>query len=148
VPENAREAVAADVLPSGVRVGAGWDVAVIPWAMARLPELWGPDAASFRPLRWLETNATSDEDGSIGSTARLTPRRVSPFVNPVFWGGPRQCLGMDMAQLEVKMVVSRLLPRFCFQRPASAAPATYGLSLTMPLLDGLPVYVTERPTSN
>ena len=41
----------------------------------------------FRPARWL--------------TADGTYHRESPYKNPVFWAGQRQCLGIDMAQLEV-----------------------------------------------
>jgi len=95
IPLDAKVAVADDVLPDGTFVGAGWTVTYSPYCMARDSSLWGPDAEVWRPQRWLE-----------GSLAAAEP---SPFVMTSFQGGPRMCLGRDLAVIEAKAVVALLL---------------------------------------
>ena len=55
--------------------------------MARDSRLWGQDAGEFNPDRWLNKPKMSD------------------FVFPSFNGGPRICLGKDMAIMELRVVV-------------------------------------------
>jgi len=42
-----------DVLPDGTKVKAGGMVTYVPYSMGRMEYNWGPDAASFKPERWL-----------------------------------------------------------------------------------------------
>jgi cytochrome P450 len=70
------------------------------------PELWGPDAESFRPERWL--------DPALVDKVTATPFMYSPF-----YGGPRVCLGQDFALNEAGYFIVRLLQRF---RSFSFAP--------------------------
>ena len=46
-----------DLLPDGTFVPGGTVVQFAPYAMARDEALWGPDAAEFRPQRWLDMEA-------------------------------------------------------------------------------------------
>lgn len=101
VPFDLKTAHAADVLPSGAKVRAGDSVAYIPYAMARMKWLWGADACEFRPERWL------DASGAF--------QREDPFKFAAFQAGPRLCLGVDMAMLEMKVVVAMILSRFTFE---------------------------------
>jgi cytochrome P450 len=48
VPENAKFAVRPDVLPDGTRVPAGAMLVHSAYAINRMTEFWGPDAAEFR----------------------------------------------------------------------------------------------------
>jgi len=48
------------------------------WAMARDPAVWGPDAAQFKPERWL------DSEGSL--------KRESQYKFHAFNGGYRVCV--------------------------------------------------------
>jgi cytochrome P450 len=54
------------------------------------PRVWGPDAAEFRPERWLESD---------------------PPLNAwiPFGGGVRRCIGAMFAQMEVETVMAAVL---------------------------------------
>ena len=54
--------------------------------MARDPAVWGPDAAEFKPSRWI------DEKGAL--------KRESTFKFHAFNAGPRLCLGQNLALFE------------------------------------------------
>lgn len=95
VPIDAKRAINDDLLPDGTFIGRGWMVVYSPYVMARDADLWGPDAAVWRPERWLE--------GSLAST------EPSPFLFSSFQAGPRICLGKDLAILEAKTVIALLM---------------------------------------
>jgi cytochrome P450 len=63
--------------------------------MHRRPDIYGPDADSFRPERW-EHNALKDVKWGY-----------LPFN-----GGPRVCLGQEFALLEAGYAVTRIVQRF------------------------------------
>ena len=60
-------------------------------------QYWGKDADSFRPERWVEFDK--------GKHLKKIPEYLCPF----FWGGPRLCLGNQMARFEVKIFAKILL---------------------------------------
>ncbi|KAK4954318.1 hypothetical protein LTR10_007748 [Elasticomyces elasticus] len=72
----------------------GSNVVLSPWAINRASSMWGPDAAEFKPDRWL-----ADKNG--GAT--------SPFAFLTFLFGPRSCIGMSFAKYELKCLVATLL---------------------------------------
>lgn len=76
-------------LPSGLTLPKGCRVALPISAIGRDPKLWDRPE-EFLPERWLDK-----EDPS------KPVRRPDEFILPFFWGGPRICLGKDMARLEV-----------------------------------------------
>lgn len=64
---------------------------------------WGPDAAVFRPSRWLLPDAVLGAD-----TQLITPDRGTFLA----WsGGPRVCPGQKMSQVEFVTVISTLFGR-------------------------------------
>lgn len=65
------------------------------YALHRLPELWGSDATVWRPERWLD--------------GKLKPGHWS-FLP--FGGGPRICIGMQLALTEVGYTAARLVQRY------------------------------------
>lgn len=77
------------VLPAGTEIG--WNAL----GLMRVPELWGEDAAQFRPERWLEV-----EQG-------LERRKdMELMVDMVFGGTSRyQCLGKAVAMIELRKVL-------------------------------------------
>ena len=85
---DGRCALADDELPSGIKVKAGTSLVVPLFAIGRDPNLWD-DPDEFIPERWL----ISDEP----------TRRPDEYMLPVFWAGPRLCLGKDMARLEGRL---------------------------------------------
>ncbi|KAI8847579.1 cytochrome P450, partial [Chytridium lagenaria] len=116
VPGDFKVAVEADVLPGGIHIPAGTQVNWLPYAMGRMESLWGPDATSFNPSRWL------DENNNI--------RRESQYKWAVFNAGPRVCLGQQMATVEGVMTLATLCREFEFQLMPNAN-VRYGSSLTL-----------------
>lgn len=76
----------------GVTVPAGHQITLSPWVMQRDPRWW-VGATRFRPDRWLD-----------GETETLPRMAYLPFG-----GGPRVCVGQHFAQMELVLVLARLL---------------------------------------
>jgi hypothetical protein len=73
-PQDAKSTWEDDLLPDGTLLKAGSSITYLPYAMGRMPFLWGEDALQFKPERWL----WQDDEG------RLCVRPESPFKFPVF----------------------------------------------------------------
>ncbi|KAK3324589.1 cytochrome P450 CYP52T1 [Cercophora scortea] len=97
---NGRIAARDTTLPTGggpdstrpVAIRKGTKVTLVPYAMHRRRDLFGDDAAEFRPERW---------EG----------RKVDWGYVP-FSGGPRACLGKEYALAEAGYLTVRLLQRY------------------------------------
>ncbi|KAF9608951.1 hypothetical protein IFM89_012119 [Coptis chinensis] len=74
-----------------------------PYAMGIMENLWGADWADFKLERWLERE---ENERKLRFVAR------DSFTYPVFQAGPRICLGKEMAFLQMKRVVARVLHHF------------------------------------
>ena len=95
VPKDVKSAVAHDVLPDGTAISPGTTVAYLPYVMGRSPALWGEDACTFSPARFVGQGAPS------------------PWKLPAFNGaGPRACLGQRMALAESNFVLGLIFSRF------------------------------------
>ena len=92
-----------DVLPSGIEMKSGCRVFISNLAIGRDPSLW-TEPNTFNPKRWISNDAT-------GSSV-LSLKRPDEYMLPVFWGGPRLCLGKDMARFEATIFVHRIFSRF------------------------------------
>ncbi|KAK0727649.1 cytochrome P450 [Lasiosphaeria miniovina] len=57
-------------------------------------DIWGPDAGEFRPGRW----------------DALTPRQKNAFIP--FSYGPRSCVGRNVAEMEMKLIVASWARRY------------------------------------
>jgi len=92
-----------------------------------------PDAAAFKPERWLD-------GGGPGAIAGSAKRTSMPFG-----AGPRICPGRYLALLEMKMAMALLLSRFDIERidTPDGQPARELLSFTM-TPDGLSMRLRER----
>lgn len=136
VPVDTKEATVDDILPDGTRVRKGTRVVYHPYAMGRLPELWGSDWPEFRPERWL---AEGNGGGKWGFVGR------DPYEYPVFQAGPRICLGKEMAFLQMKRVAAAVLGRFrVVPAMEKGAKPAYSADLTSKMKDGFPVRIQER----
>ncbi|KAI9255244.1 cytochrome P450 [Phascolomyces articulosus] len=130
VPSNVKVALEDDVWPDGTHVRKGDSVAWAPYVQGRSTSVWGPDAKDFRPERWLDSN------GKL--------RRESAGQWPAFHAGPRVCLGQNLATLEALVAIVMLLRRYKFSLVRNQEPITYVLSLTMPMKNGIKVFVEHR----
>lgn len=83
-----------DLLPGDFWIEKDTIVLYSAYAMGRMEELW-PDPLAFNPNRFL------------GEPPK-------PYTYLPFHGGPRVCLGMDLAYTEVRVALAVLLRRFKF----------------------------------
>lgn len=139
IPKNIRVAQADDVLPNGgPRIDKGDIVIYSDWAMGRNKDVWGDDAAEFRPSRWI------DDDGQF--------YRVSANKAHFFSAGPRACLGSTLAQFEISQVINSVFGKYNVElvdlgpRKSATANAVpdYLNSLTHPMKRPLMVRVSAR----
>ncbi|KAJ7466527.1 cytochrome P450 [Mycena latifolia] len=73
----------------------------------RLQSLWGDDADSFNPYRWI--------DGKIHEG-----EAIGPYANLLsFLGGPHVCPGWRFAVLEMQVILAELIRKFSFTLPAN-----------------------------
>ncbi|KAI9309683.1 cytochrome P450 [Cunninghamella echinulata] len=129
VPNNQKYALNDDVWPDGTRVKKGDYVLWSPWAAGRSTKVWGPDAKHFKPERWI------NEDGELN--------RETQGKWPAFHGGPRVCLGQNLATLEALVAITSLLRRYKFSM-IPGQNITYQVSLTLPMKEGLKIFVEHR----
>ncbi|OJJ46554.1 hypothetical protein ASPZODRAFT_132621 [Penicilliopsis zonata CBS 506.65] len=132
VPFNRREALRDTTLPRGggpdglspVFVRKGQNVLYNPHVMHRRKDIWGEDAAEFRPERW---------------NARKVGWEYIPFN-----GGPRICIGQQFALTEAGYVLVRLLQRFdSIEDVAPQRRIRYNLTLTSCPADPVTVRMHE-----
>ncbi|POM75870.1 Cytochrome p450 [Phytophthora palmivora] len=107
-------------LSCGTFIPKGSIVYVCHYASARLKSTWGKDAAEYKPERWIDP-----ETGKL--------RQFSPFKFVTFLAGPRQCIGMRFAMLELRMVAAVLFSRFDIKTVENPFDITYELSTVFPV---------------
>lgn len=130
VPLNHRIAAKDTTLPTGggpdrnspVAVRKGEMVFFSVYIMQRRQDLWGKDAADFKPERWEQ---------------RYPAWQFLPFL-----GGPRICIGQQFALIEASYLIVRLLHEFDAIEPADLVDMRKikkGLGVTMWPGDGCKV---------
>jgi benzoate 4-monooxygenase len=65
--------------------------------MLTTPQIWGQDADEFRPERW----------------EKVTERQKQAFIP--FSYGPRACVGRNVAEMELALIVSTVFRRYEFE---------------------------------
>ncbi|KAB2624531.1 cytochrome P450 704B1 [Pyrus ussuriensis x Pyrus communis] len=128
VPQDPKGILEDDVLPDGTKVKAGGTVTYVPYSTGRMEYNWGPDAASFKPERWLD-------EGFF--------QNASPFKFTVFRAGPRICLGKDSAYLQMKMALA-ILCRFYTFTLVAGHPVQYRMMTILSMAHGLKLTIARR----
>lgn len=113
------------VLSDGTFIPQGSYAVFAPYTTAKRTDVWGDDAADFKPERWLDPTDPS----------KLIT--VSNFKFNTFLAGPRQCLGMNLALMTIKTVVVKTLSTFHLSLSAGQENITYRHSTSLPLKGGL-----------
>lgn len=113
-----RQALGADLL-DGTRVRRGTRIFLSPWLTHRHPAFW-EDPLRFDPERF--------------DPARSATR--PKFAYYPFGGGPRQCIGRDMALLEMQLILPLVLRAYRIMPRAEAVPDP---KISLRPLGGLPV---------
>ncbi|GLD97369.1 hypothetical protein PINS_up006053 [Pythium insidiosum] len=125
-----RTAAIDTTLHDGTFVKAGTRIVLSNYVQARLPSVWGPDAAEYKPERWIDP-----------TTGKI--RQFSPFKFAAFLAGPRTCLGMKFALMEMKVTLATLLSKFELRTLRDPSTFTYRASMTMSVREPLEVTVTS-----
>ncbi|ORX96617.1 cytochrome P450 [Basidiobolus meristosporus CBS 931.73] len=133
VPGNTKECQKDCVLPDGTAVKKGWVVTWSTYTMSRKKSVWGEDADKFIPERWL----TEDEHG------KKAVIQESQYKYPIFHGGPRICLGMNLAILEAMTTLIHIMNDFDFKL-LPGQTIEMETSITAPMRYGMKVEVSER----
>jgi benzoate 4-monooxygenase len=81
----------------GHHFSQGTALSVPAYTIHHSTEIWGPDADEFKPERW----------------ANLTERQKEAFIP--FSYGPRACVGRNVAEMELALVVSTVFRRYEFE---------------------------------
>ncbi|TMW64115.1 hypothetical protein Poli38472_014232 [Pythium oligandrum] len=131
VPVTTRTAATDTALDDGTFLKQGTRVVFSNYVLARMSSVWGDDAETFNPDRWIDS-----------STGKL--KEVSAFQFPVFLAGPRTCLGMKFALMEMKITLAMLLSRFELRTVRDPFAITYKASATLSINGPLEMKVTLR----
>lgn len=124
VPADTKMCLSDDVLPGGWTIKKGMEVAYMPYSFGRSKKIWGEDALTFDPERWLRMD-----------------REPSQYAFITFNAGPRICLGKQMAYFEAKVLVSMLLQNLRIRVQPDYEPE-YRTSLILQMKRGLPCTVS------
>lgn len=113
-------------VPGGTQVGHNF------LGIQRLKSFWGDDADIFRPERWLEAGAGTEREKEMLGVLDLN-----------FGWGKYQCLGKNIAMMELNKVFVELLRRFDFSLVSATHPITIRSAAFMMAKD-LQVTITDR----
>ncbi|UPX09407.1 uncharacterized protein EKO05_0000097 [Ascochyta rabiei] len=103
VPEGGAT-LAGTFFPEGTDVGAN------AWVLHYSKDIYGDDAASYKPERWLEPKGTNDL------------RETMMFA---FGAGSRACIGKNISLLEMTKLLPQIVRKFDFVFDNSSPPETY-----------------------
>ena len=87
-----------DVTVDGYTFRRGMAVIMSPYALHRDERSWGPDAAQFRPSRWVAADGRYDESAPGQPRGAYLP----------FGAGSRMCIGSGFAVMEAVLILARL----------------------------------------
>lgn len=142
-----------DTLPNGETIPAGAWLCWSQFLMSRVPQFWsGGDVEAFLPERWLDTSGTvgsaartgllGESEGSDGVMKLKAPLLEHPYQFIPFQAGPRTCLGMRMAYVEVGYLLCCMLSRYNFTRATGDELKLFS-SITLQA-DSMPMKVSLR----
>src|SRR6266516_5015203 len=112
----------------GVRLPVGTLVILSQWVIHRLPDIW-EDAEVFKPERWDPANR----------------QQIPPGAYFPFGGGPRACIGMPLAQLEARLILTSILQHYT---PQPVPGYTPGFQPVITLRPKQHLQVTLMPASS
>ncbi|KUJ14275.1 cytochrome P450, partial [Mollisia scopiformis] len=92
-------------LPDGTFFRPGTLVSMNAWVLHRSKAIFGDDANTFQPERWLQRSNETEEE----FRQRLHKMQQSEFT---FGFGPRTCIGKNLSLLEIYKVVPALFLSF------------------------------------
>jgi cytochrome P450 len=119
-PTNGRTANQDTTLSDGTFLKAGTRVVLPTYATSRMTWTWGDDAGEYKPERWIDPD-----------TGKLLA--VSPYKFMIFHAGPRLCLGIKLAMMELKIVLATMLSRYDITITRDPFEIGYETSISLPI---------------
>lgn len=117
-----------DCIIKGLKIPKGTIIVIPAYTLHRDPEFY-PDPDKFDPERF----------SAKGKESR------DPFSFLGFGYGPRNCIGMRFAQMEMKLVMARLLKRYSFfVAPETQVPVVLQAMITLGPKGGVVLGVKKR----
>ena len=98
---------ACDTSIQGQFVPKGTQIMLVPWAINKSEALWGEDARSFNPERWMPKSDGDKHAASGGAT--------SNYAFLTFLHGPRSCIGQSFAKAEFACLLAAWVGRFSME---------------------------------
>jgi benzoate 4-monooxygenase len=90
-------------------------IASVPsFTIHRDKEIWGDDFEAFRPDRWIEAEEEWQNIEAKGGDDRFSRYRLFQQTFNPFSIGPRACVGKNLANLELQIIVASILRKFEF----------------------------------
>src|SRR2546423_2945559 len=89
----------------GIRLPVGTMVILSQWVIHRLPDIW-QDAEALKPERWDPANG----------------QQIPPGAYFPFGGGPRTCIGIPLAQMKARHILTSILQHHTPQPPPGYTP--------------------------
>ncbi|RSM12473.1 hypothetical protein CDV31_006314 [Fusarium ambrosium] len=123
-------------LPDGSFVPPGTAVGINPYVAGRNKGIWGDDADTYRPERWLQSEGETD-------AAYKERLRLYNAADLTFGGGSRVCIGRNLAQLELYKIVATLINKYEISLVDPEAPWVVTGSW-FPRQKGLKCYLKKR----
>lgn len=109
---------------------------VITGTLLQTDDAYFPQSAKFIPERWLN----SSNEGSA-ATGCPSARSANPFIYLPFGFGPRACIGRRFAEMEVEILLTRILRQFKVEW--NYAPIKYQIGLIQTTVGDLKFKLTE-----
>ncbi|TMW65594.1 hypothetical protein Poli38472_008236 [Pythium oligandrum] len=100
-PYTMRQATKDTVICGDIFIKKGQVVGLSTVAMNRNPDVWGPDAHVFKPERWI--------DPETGNIINMPAHKFFTFG-----AGPRACIGMSLAMMELRVIIANLIHKYRF----------------------------------
>ncbi|KAF7840291.1 alkane hydroxylase MAH1-like [Senna tora] len=129
VPLNFKQAIKADILPSGDEVKPNTMLLLSFYSVGRLEEVWGEDCLEFKPERWIS------DTGCI--------LNVPSYEFTCFSTGPRTCLGKNMSFIILKIMATAVMWNYHIQ-VVEGHPVYPAIAPVLLMKHGLKVKITKR----
>ncbi|KAI0719203.1 PAH-inducible cytochrome P450 monooxygenase PC-PAH 1 [Fomitopsis betulina] len=119
---------------SEIPVNEGTTISMSLCGYNRLPEIWGEDAQSWNPYRWM--NMSREKQTNVGVYGNLL----------TFSGGVKACIGWRFTVIELQAIVVELLENFAFAIPEDKPDIQrVAGGLMIPMIRGRPELGSQMP---
>jgi len=119
IPLSHRITTASGAVIDSLPIAKGTRIRIPVIGVNRSGALWGSDASTFDPSRWLEPTTRKGSNPS-STTPSISTRKeeIQGYRHLLtFSAGPRMCLGRNLALIGIKAVLSVLIRNFSFELP-------------------------------